>query len=201
VKKYLTNFRKFPDSQPYSCSDCCLLPYELCHFLSSFFNSTRHTHTPVTFDICTNNTDPHSTKSSSTKSTHIRMRTFPEIRTRSADHFDSCSHFHKLVAQTDGRYKCFSVVKDDKPNCSKCDEFHVVMIMTESDFHSSFCTAICPSSAHKATSSFSALTQFFLLSSCSFSAGFDTVGWVIWPVKTRPHMTYNVLVGRQSTQS
>ena len=25
---------------------------------------------------------------------------------------------------------------------------------------------------------------------------FDTVGWVIWPVKTRPHMTYNVLVGR-----
>ena len=25
---------------------------------------------------------------------------------------------------------------------------------------------------------------------------FDTVGWVIWPVKTRPHMPYNVLVGR-----
>jgi len=25
---------------------------------------------------------------------------------------------------------------------------------------------------------------------------FDTVGWVILPVKTRPHMTYNVLVGR-----
>ena len=25
---------------------------------------------------------------------------------------------------------------------------------------------------------------------------FDTVGWVIWRVKTRPHMTYNVLVGR-----
>jgi len=25
---------------------------------------------------------------------------------------------------------------------------------------------------------------------------FDTVGWVIRPVKTRPHMTYNVLVGR-----
>ena len=25
---------------------------------------------------------------------------------------------------------------------------------------------------------------------------FDTVGWVIWPVKTRPHMTYFVLVGR-----
>ena len=31
--------------------------------------------------------------------------------------------------------------------------------------------------------------------SCAFLQCFDTVGWVIWPVKTRPHMTYNVLVG------
>ena len=31
---------------------------------------------------------------------------------------------------------------------------------------------------------------------------FDTVGWVIWPVKTRPDMTYNVFVGTLSlTQS
>ena len=31
---------------------------------------------------------------------------------------------------------------------------------------------------------------------------FDTVGWVIWPVKTRPHMTYNVFGGTSSlTQS
>ena len=30
----------------------------------------------------------------------------------------------------------------------------------------------------------------------TFLQCFDTVGWVIWPVKTRPHMTYNVLVGR-----
>jgi len=31
---------------------------------------------------------------------------------------------------------------------------------------------------------------------------FDTVGWVIWPVKTRPHMTYNVFGGTLSlTQS
>ena len=36
---------------------------------------------------------------------------------------------------------------------------------------------------------------------CSFSA-FDTVGWVIWPVKTRSHMTYNVFGGTLSlTQS
>ena len=29
----------------------------------------------------------------------------------------------------------------------------------------------------------------------SFSAFFDTVGWVIWPVKSVPNMTYNVLSG------
>ena len=36
----------------------------------------------------------------------------------------------------------------------------------------------------------------FVLFGLVFLQCFDTVGWVIWPVKTRPHMTYNVLVGR-----
>ena len=37
---------------------------------------------------------------------------------------------------------------------------------------------------------------------CVFLRCFDTVGWVIWPVKTRPHMTYNVFDGTLSlTQS
>jgi len=35
------------------------------------------------------------------------------------------------------------------------------------------------------------LVSFYVFLQC-----FDTVGWVILPVKTRPHMTYNVLVGR-----
>jgi len=34
---------------------------------------------------------------------------------------------------------------------------------------------------------------FFVFLQC-----FDTVGCVIWPVKTRPHMTYIVLVGRKA---
>ena len=29
---------------------------------------------------------------------------------------------------------------------------------------------------------------------------FDTVGWVIWPVKSRPHMTYNVLLNQSINQ-
>jgi len=37
---------------------------------------------------------------------------------------------------------------------------------------------------------------FYLVSFCVFLQCFDTVGWVIRPVKTCPHMTYNVLVGR-----
>ena len=37
---------------------------------------------------------------------------------------------------------------------------------------------------------------------CVFLQCFDTVGWVIWPIKTRPHMTYNVFGGMLSlTQS
>ena len=35
------------------------------------------------------------------------------------------------------------------------------------------------------------LVSFYVFFQC-----FDTVGWVIWPVKTRPHVTYIVLVGR-----
>ena len=37
---------------------------------------------------------------------------------------------------------------------------------------------------------------FYLVYFCVFLQCFDTVGWVIWPVKTRPHMIHNVLVGR-----
>ena len=41
------------------------------------------------------------------------------------------------------------------------------------------------------------LVSFYVFLQC-----FDTVGWVIWPVKTRPHMTYNVFGGTLSlTQS
>ena len=39
---------------------------------------------------------------------------------------------------------------------------------------------------------YSEIYDIFIL----FLQCFDTVGWVIWPEKTRPHMTYNVLVGR-----
>ena len=43
---------------------------------------------------------------------------------------------------------------------------------------------------------------FYLVYLCVFLQCFDTVGWVIWPVKTRPDMTYNVFGGTLSlTQS
>jgi len=37
---------------------------------------------------------------------------------------------------------------------------------------------------------------FFLVLFCVFLQCFDTVDWVIWPVKPVPDITYNVLVGR-----